>query len=82
MHEDLPAEAEYYPLQFRERLPRINVPLRRGDADVLLDLQQPVDAAYQLGGYARRIDYARPPVPPLSPDDAGWAAGCVAAAGR
>ncbi len=74
-----PIEAEYYPLPLRQRLSVIRVPLRMGDPDVLLDLQQPVDAAYLLGGYGRRLDYARPPDPPLSADDAAWAAACVAA---
>jgi hypothetical protein len=44
-----------------------------------LDLQPPVDLVYQLGGYGRRLDYTVPPDPPLSADDAAWAAERVAA---
>ena len=80
---DVPdAEAEYYPMSLRQRLPTIRVPLRVGDPDLALDLQGPVDRAYARGRYDLRIDYAVPPDPPLSADDAAWAAGCVAAAGR
>jgi hypothetical protein len=66
-------EVEYYPLSLRRRLPRIPVPLRPGDPDVVLDLQQLIDLAYEKGRYASRIDYASPPVPPLPPEDAAWA---------
>ena len=71
---------DLYPIPLRDRLPAIAVPLRAGDPSVVLDLQPPIDLVYQLGGYGRRIDYGRPPDPPLSADDAAWAAGRVAAA--
>jgi hypothetical protein len=71
---------EYYPLPLRERLPRVRVPLRPADADVTVDLQEPVDDVYVRGRYASRIDYSIPPDPPLSADDAAWAAERVAAA--
>lgn len=66
--------AEYYSLPLRQRLPAIRIPLRRVDADVILDLQALIDAAYRNGRYGGRIDYAKPPRPPLSPEDAAWAA--------
>ena len=73
--------AEYYPMPLRDRLPRIAVPLRPGDADVVLDLQPCVDAVYTgVGRYGTRIDYGRPLDPPLPPADAVWAAERVAAA--
>jgi hypothetical protein len=72
-------EVEYYPLPLRQRLPRIAIPLRVTDRDVVLDLQAPIDLAYQKGRYGIRIDYSKPPVPPLSSDDARWAAQSVAA---
>ena len=70
---------DLYPLPLRQRLSAVAVPLRPGEPAITLDLQPPIDLVYQLGGYGRRIDYARPPDPPLSPDDAAWAAACVAA---
>ncbi len=55
-----------------ERLPRIGVPLREGDADVPLDLQTLVDQSYENGRYDD-IDYSVPVEPPLDPTDAAWA---------
>jgi hypothetical protein len=66
-------EAEYYPLPLRQRLPRIALPLRAKDRDIVLDLQQPLDLAYERGRYGSRIDYASPPEPPLSAEDVAWA---------
>lgn len=71
-------EIEFYPLPLRQRLPRIRIPLRPGDEDVILDLQQPIDLAYEKGRYAIRVNYAEPPVPPLSTDDANWARELIA----
>ena len=71
------AEIDYYPLPLRSRLSRIALPLRSTDTDIVLDLQLPIDEAYRRGRYATLIDYAHPPNPPLSPDDAAWAARLV-----
>lgn len=76
------AGLEYYPLPLRERLPRIGIPLRSHDPVVGVDLQLPVDLAYERGRYSRIIDYTQLPEPPLSPDDAEWAAGMIAEARR
>lgn len=64
---------EYYPIPFRNRLPRIRVPLSAGDEDAVLDLPAVLARTYDEGGYAVQIDYHRPPRPPLSPDNAAWA---------
>lgn len=72
---DADEEVEYYPLPLRERLPRLGIPLRATDADVVSDLQQPIDRAYAMGRYGMRLDYASPPPGPLlSADDAAWVA--------
>ena len=70
-------EVEYYPLPLRQRLPVIAIPLRPTDQDVLLDLQTPIDLAYEKGRYGMRIDYSTPPNPPLSMPDAEWAASLI-----
>ncbi len=67
-------EAEYYPLPLREPLPRISVPVRRGDPDAILSLQDALDEAYKRGRYGTRIDYSKPARPQLAPEDAAWAA--------
>lgn len=64
---------EVWPTRLRARLPRVAVPLLDGDPDVVLDLQEVLDKAYDDGPYRRRVDYRRDPPVPLEPDDAAWA---------
>ena len=66
-------ERALYKLPLRERLPRIAIPLRPRDTDVVLDLQQSIDEVYERGRYDR-TDYRQPLDPPLPPEDAAWAA--------
>ncbi|MFZ4766479.1 MAG: DUF4058 family protein, partial [Roseimicrobium sp.] len=72
---------DLYPMPLREPLPVLSIPLRRDDAPVTLDLQELVAQAYTAGRYDD-IDYSLPPTPPLSAEDAAWAAELVRAAGR
>ncbi len=60
-----------YRLPLREPLPRLAIPLRPQDRDVVLDLQAVVNEAYEKGRYDR-TNYSRPLDPPLSPDEAAW----------
>ena len=69
----LPGEYEVYPISLRERLPRVAIPLRPPDADVVLDLPSVFDHCYDNGDFAREIDYNATPEIPLSHDDAVWA---------
>lgn len=62
-----------WPIGLRERLPVIPIPLRAGDGDVRVDLQELINRVYDAGGFARYI-YENEPEPPLSPADAQWAA--------
>ncbi len=63
----------YWPVSVRQALPLIGIPLRKPDADVPLDLNAVLAAAYDHGAYDLSVNYRRPPVPPLSPEDAAWA---------
>jgi Protein of unknown function (DUF4058) len=65
-------KADFWPIQLRDRLPEIPIPLRHGDADARLDLQQALHRIYDAAGYAYHI-YSGPPEPPLSAADAAWA---------
>jgi hypothetical protein len=56
---------ELYPIGLLDRLPRVAIPLEAGDPPAVLDLQAVLDETYEKGGFARRIDYSRSPVPPL-----------------
>jgi Protein of unknown function (DUF4058) len=57
----------------RERLPRIRLPLAAPDPDIVLDIQAVLAHTYEAGGYAERLNYTIPCVPPLSPEDQTWA---------
>lgn len=64
---------EVYLIQLRDRLPRVRIPLKAGEPDVALDLQLAVNAAYNIGPYELRLNYNRPPEPPLDAQDTKWA---------
>jgi len=76
-----PADYELYPVSLRERLPNVRVPLRPGDSDVVLPLQDLLAQAYRNGAY-EDLDYTRDPSPPLAGEDAAWADELLRAAGR
>jgi hypothetical protein len=63
-----------WPISVRQPLPTIPIPLLPPDPPVPLDLVQALRTAYERARYDLRVDYRQPPVPPLSPADAAWAA--------
>ena len=67
---------QVFPVGLREWLPCIPVPLKESEDEITLDLQFAFNRAYDTGPYRRgAVDYAKePPVPPLSEEDAAWAA--------
>jgi Protein of unknown function (DUF4058) len=73
-------QCEVYPVPLRRPLPAIRIPLRRKDEDARLDLQAVLAQAYRKGRYSLTINYAEPPDPPLTGDDAKWARALVRAA--
>ena len=74
-----PNRCALYRIRLPDRLPTIKIPLRAGEADVTLDLQEIVDQAYASGRQDKLINYAKPVEPPLSDVDAAWAATLTAA---
>jgi hypothetical protein len=58
----------------RDLLPPIAVPLRRNEDEPRIDLGHVLRALYDRASYDLRIDYRRPPVPPLADEDVAWAA--------
>jgi hypothetical protein len=50
------------------------VTLANGEPDIVLDVQTVFDRCYDEGAYARRLDYRREPLLPLSETDRPWAA--------
>jgi hypothetical protein len=69
---------ELFPIRLEEPLPCIPVPLRKGEAEVPLDLQYAFRQAYDGGPYARgAVDYGGPPDPPVRPELAHWLTTCL-----
>jgi hypothetical protein len=64
-----------WPIQMRQRLPAVPVPLRDGDPDATLDLQSAVSQTYDRASYDLEIDYGQDPQAPLSPEAAKWVDG-------
>jgi hypothetical protein len=62
-----------YCIPLPRRLPRIGIPLRHPDPDIVLDVQALFDRCYESGGYDDFIDYRRAPTPPLALSDKEWA---------
>jgi hypothetical protein len=78
---DRPTDFEVYPIRLPQRLPPVQVPLRPGTADVVVGLQTVLDRSYEVGLFARRVRYGRPPDPPLTPEQQTWAEGILKAKG-
>jgi Protein of unknown function (DUF4058) len=66
-------EADLYAVGLQQPLPTIPVPLKAGDADLLLALQTLIAQIYEEARYEMRIDYTQPfPAPMLSAVDQQW----------
>ena len=65
-------KADLYAFNLPDLISTIPIPLGIEDDEPRLQLQQLVDAIYDRGGYALRINYQDPPVPRLSDSDARW----------
>lgn len=61
-----------YAVNLRSRLPRIRVPLKPGDTDVVLDLQEVLDRAYDEGPFGDRVDYSDAPDGRMAAEDVAW----------
>jgi hypothetical protein len=62
-----------WPIRLDQRLPVVGIPLKPGDTDAPLDLQDVLNTSYERAGYDLDLDYTREPSPPLSPEWAAWA---------
>lgn len=70
-----------WPLNLREPIPLLPVPLLDPDPDVPLNLTLAIHTIYARAGYDLRIDYTqRPPKPDFSDEDAQWIRDVVATA--
>jgi Protein of unknown function (DUF4058) len=69
--EERPA-ADFWPIELRQPLPTIPVPLRPADSFASLELQELLHQVYDRGTYAEEI-YEQEAEPPLDPADLDWA---------
>ena len=74
-------QVEVYCMGVRLALPAFPVPLRRGEAEPSLELNQLLHDLYERAGYDLVVDYTRSPVPPLSKADDQWAETLLRSAG-
>jgi hypothetical protein len=65
-------DCQVYFWTVRQPLPRLPVPLRKPDADVLIDLGAVFTTAYDRGRFRRRIDYHAPLPLSLSDGERRW----------
>jgi hypothetical protein len=61
-----------WPISVRQPLPTIPIPLLAPDPPVPLDLGQALRTAYERARYDLRVDYRKPPLPPLPTAEATW----------
>jgi hypothetical protein len=65
--------ADVYLFSPREAIPEFPIPLRAGETEPLLPLNQILHSLYDRAGYDLAVDYQQPPPdPPLSAEDAAW----------
>jgi hypothetical protein len=69
-----PSKARLYPFYVRDAIPTFPLPLLPDDTEPLVDLGALVAQVYERAGYDLIINYAQQPEPPLSDEDAAWAA--------
>jgi hypothetical protein len=73
--------AQLYTWSLRELIPTFALPLAKGDSEPTVDVGAVLHALYDRARFDLRLDYTRPPVPPLGEEDAAWARSLVARAG-
>ena len=65
-------QAELYPFELQETIPSFPLPLRQGDREPIVNLQELINGVYERAGFDLAIDYTRFSVPPLTETDAIW----------
>lgn len=72
-------KARFHAFDLRDAIPSFRLPLLLGDEELEVPLGEILRRVYGRARFDLQIDYSRPPVPPLSDDDAPWAAERIAA---
>jgi hypothetical protein len=69
---DCRPQAELYAFNLKEPIPKFRLPLRGGDEEPVVCLQELLEQVYQEAALALAIDYSKQPVPPVSDEDFVW----------
>ncbi|NEO33943.1 MAG: DUF4058 family protein [Symploca sp. SIO3C6] len=69
---NLRPEAELYPFNLRESIPKFLLPLQPGDQEPVVNLAEVLRQVYQEAALDLAVDYSVQPVPPLSESDFQW----------
>lgn len=64
--------ASLYAFSVQHPIPAFALPLRVGDPEPIVDLQELLNEIYDKSGYDLRLDYGAEPVPPLPEANADW----------
>jgi hypothetical protein len=64
--------ADLYTFDLQDAISMIPIPLRKGEPEPVLDLQQILNQVYEEGRFDLEIDYSQPLQPALSEEDAAW----------
>ncbi|MFK7819132.1 MAG: DUF4058 family protein [Planctomycetaceae bacterium] len=77
---DTRPRAELYSWALADPIPSIPIPLKRGDADVVVSMQEILDLVYDRAGYDLSLDYNADLDPKPEPEVQDWIRKCVAEA--
>ena len=66
-------KAHLLPFGLRDPIPPVPVPLRKGEEEPTVEMGAVLAGLYERASYDLRVDYRRPPEPPLVADDVAWA---------
>jgi hypothetical protein len=69
---DCRPEAELYAFNIKEPIPKFRLPLREGDEEPVVCLQELLKLVYQEAALYLAIDYSKQPVPPVSDEGFVW----------
>ena len=67
-----PKRHEVYAIALEKRLPKIAIPLAKGDPDIALDLQAAFARVWEEGPYPTLLNYDAPPPGEMSADEIAW----------
>ena len=69
--------ADLYAFNLQNVIPSFSLPLRDGDREPVINLQELLNEIYDVSGYDLVVDYNQEAVPSLSDEDKNWVNGML-----